>query len=180
MDAEVLLAAGYAALLVAIAFGLEKAARHVHGRSQQWRVAGFRYRREHDFWECPIGEKLTRVTVDDGQGPARYRASARACNACALKSLCTDSLHGREVEYHPDAWLQSELARFHRGLSLTLLLLAAAWLVAEMCRHQKPAEWLLLGGLLAPLTLLGTQLVSAFFAPPERSRNFTAEGPEWR
>ena len=70
--------------------------------------------------------------------------------------------NGREVEHYPEAWLQSELARFHRGLSLTLLLLATAWLMAEMVRHRQPAEWLLLGALLAPITLLGRQWLSAF------------------
>lgn len=163
IDLEVFLAVGYSVLLVAIAFGLEMVARHAHRRSVRWRVVGFQYRHQHDFWECPAGERLLRVAFDHGRRVARYRAPAHACNACALKPLCTGSDQGREIEHQPDAWLESELARFHRGLSLTLLVLAAAWLVAEMFQHQKPVELLLLSGVLAPIALLGSQLLSAFF-----------------
>jgi len=181
IDIEVLLAVGYAVLLVAVAFGLELVARHAHRHSERWRVAGFRYRREHDVWECPAGERLVRVSFDDhGSGRARYRAPARACNACALKPLCTDSPHGREIEHQPDAWLQSELARFHRGMSLTLLLLASAWLVAEMFRHREPRELLLLGGVLAPITLRGAQLLSAFVASRRHARAAAAGSQDWR
>lgn len=178
IDIEVVLATGYAVLLVAVAFGLEIMARHAHRRSERWRVAGFRYRREHDVWECPAGERLVRVSVDYSSGLARYRAPARACNACALKPLCTDSPYGREIEHQPDAWLQSELARFHRGMSLTLLLLASTWLVAEMFRHREPRELVLLGGVLAPITLRGAQLLSAFVASRRHARD--AAGPQDR
>jgi len=180
IDIEVVLATGYAALLIAIAFGLEILARHAHRRSERWRVAGFWYRREHDVWECPAGERLVRVSFDHGSGLARYRAPARACNACSLKPLCTDSPHGREIEHQPDAWLQSELARFHRGMSLTLLLLAAAWLAAEMFRHRRPGELLLLGGVLVPITLLGIQLLSAFVASRRQAREAAAGFQGWR
>lgn len=180
IDIEVLLAAGYAVLLVAVAFGLEILARHAHRRSERWRLAGFRYRREHDLWECPAGERLLRVSFDYTSGLARYRAPARACNACALRPLCTDSPHGREIDHQPDAWLQSQLARFHRGMSLTLLLLAMAWLAAEMFRHRQPSEHLLLGGLLAPITLLSVQLLSAFIASSRPARNGAAVPQRWR
>ena len=179
MDIEVLLATGYAVLLVAVAFGLEIMARHAHRHSERWRVAGFRYRREHDVWECPAGERLVRVTFEHGSGVARYRAPARACNACALKPLCTDSPHGREIEHQPDAWLRSELARFHRGMSLTLLLLAAAWLVAEMFRHREARELVLLGAVLAPIMLRGVQLVFAFIGSGRHAPG-AAGSQDWR
>ena len=121
-----------------------------------------------------------RVTLDYRTGVARYRAPAHACNACALKPLCTDSPHGREIEHQPNAWLQSELARFHRGMSLTLLLLATSWLVAEMFRHRQPSELLLLGGVLAPITLLGSWLLSAFIASCRQVRDAAAGSRGWR
>ncbi len=71
---------------------------------------------------------------------------------------------GREIEHDHDSWLQSELARFHRGISLTLLLFAQPLLVVEMVLHQRPTELLFLGGILVPITPVGTQLLSAFFA----------------
>jgi len=117
-----------------------------------------------DVWECPTGQKLMRVAFDHHRRLSRYRAPAAACNACSLKQLCTGSDRGREIEHSPDSWLQSELARFRRGISLSLLLLAELLLIAELIRHQSATEWLFLGFLLLPLTFFGTQLVSAFFA----------------
>ena len=165
MDVEVLLAGGYALFLIVIAFNLEMVARHSHHHAERSRLAGFKYHRQRDFWECPTGQKLERVAFDDHRKISRYRAHAASCNACSLKQLCTNSNRGREIEHRPDSWLQSELARFHRGISLSLLLLAELWLLAEMVRHQRAAEWLFLGSLLLPLTFFGMQLAAAFFAP---------------
>jgi hypothetical protein len=50
----------------------------------------------------------------------------------SIKHLCTESEEGREIEHHPDSWLESEIARFHRGISLALLFLAGLLLVVEM------------------------------------------------
>ena len=81
-----------------------------------------------------------------------------------MKQICTGSDTGREIEHNPDSWLESELSRFHRWNLVSLLLLAQLLLVAEMIRHQRTTELLLLGFLLVPITLLGAQLTSAFFA----------------
>jgi hypothetical protein len=164
IDIEVLLAGGYSIFLILVAFSLEMVARYSHRRSERVRVAGFRYQHQHDFWECPTGEQLRRIAFDPGRRLARYRAPAHACNACFMKQICTGSDTGREIEHNPNSWLESELSRFHRGISLSLLLLAQLLLVAEMIRHQRTTELLLLGFLLVPITLLGAQLASAFFA----------------
>jgi hypothetical protein len=164
IDMEVVLAGGYAIFLIIVAFSLEMVARHSHHRAERSRLAGFKYHRQWDVWECPTGQKLMRVAFNHHRRLSRYRAPAAACNACSLKQLCTGSDRGREIEHSPDSWLQSELARFHRGISLSLLLLAELLLIAEMMRHQRATEWLFLGSLLLPLTFFGTQLASAFFA----------------
>jgi hypothetical protein len=164
IDIEVLLAGAYAVFLILVAFGLELLARHSHHRSKQMGVAGFRYHRHHDVWECPAGQHLKPIATDYGQRLVRYRAPAHICNGCSIKRLCTDSDEGREIEHHPDSWLESELARFHRGISLALLLLAGLLLVVEMIRHASPMELLILSGFLVPVALLGSQLSSAFFA----------------
>jgi hypothetical protein len=104
---------------------------------------------------------------------SRYRTPAHACNACSMKQICTASDTGREIEHNPDSWLESELSRFHRGISLSLLLLAELLLVAEMIRHQRITELLFLGLLLVPITLLETQLASAFFASRAELRDST-------
>jgi len=165
IDIEVLLTGLYAMFLLLVALALELVARHVHHRSKQMRIAGFRYHRHYDVWECPAGQQLKPVTAEYARRPVRYRAPAHLCNACSIKHLCTDSEEGREIEHNPDSWLESEIARFHRGISLALLFLAGLLLVVEMIRHGRPIELLILSGFLAPIALLGTQLWLAFLAP---------------
>ena len=162
IDIEVLLAGGYSIFLILVAFSLEIVARYSHRRSERVRVAGFKYQPQHDIWECPTGEHLRPVASDFARRLVRYRAPAHACNACSLKQICTGSDTGREIEHNPNSWLESELSRFHRGISLSLLLLAELLLVIEMIRHQRTTELLLLGFLLVPITLFGAQLTSVF------------------
>ena len=164
IDIEVLLAVAYAVFLLLVALGLELVARHAHHRSKQMRVAGFRYHRHHDVWECPAGQQLKPIATDYARRLVRYRAPAHICNACSIKHLCTESDEGREIEHDPGSWLESELAKFHRGISLALLFLAGLLLLVEMIRHQRPMELIVLGGFLAPVAFLGSQLSSAFFA----------------
>ena len=57
IDIEVLLAGGYAVFLLLVALGLELLARHSHHRSKQMDVAGFRYHRQRDVWECPLASR---------------------------------------------------------------------------------------------------------------------------
>ena len=165
IDTEVLLAGVYAVFLLLVALGLELVARHAHHRSKQMRIAGFRYDRHYDVWECPAGQQLKPIATDYTRRLVQYRAPAHICNACSIKHLCTESEQGREIEHNPDSWLESEIARFHRGISLALLILAGMLLVVEMIRHQRPTELLILSGFLVPIGLLGSRLSSAFLAP---------------
>ena len=123
---EVILAGGYALLLVGVSVILEMVARHSHHRSEHFRNSGFVYKKKLDVWQCPTGHHLTREQTDFERKIATYRAPAHKCNGCHVKGDCTDSHHGRVLESRLDAWLQSELNRFHRGISLALLLLAVA------------------------------------------------------
>ena len=159
---EVLLAVGYATFLVGVAFALELLARHSHKRSEVYRNAGFVYRQKMDLWECPVGRQLLRIETDYRQRIVHYRAPAEACNACSLKNNCTDSNEGRRLEARLDSWLESELRRFHRGISLALLLLATVILLAEAVRHAEPREVVLVVCLLVPICFAETKLFSSF------------------
>jgi hypothetical protein len=161
---EVLLAFGYAAFLVGVAFVLELLARHSHKRSELYRNAGFVYRQKLDLWECPVGRQLLRTETDYQRRIVHYRAPADACNTCSLKNNCTDSNDGRGLETSLDSWLESELRRFHRAISLALLLLATVMLLAEAVRHAEPRELGLVGCLLVPLGIVETKLFSSFLA----------------
>jgi hypothetical protein len=164
---EVVLAASYAIVLVGIAFILELLARHSHQRSERYRNSGFVYMQDMDVWECPASRQLRRTATDHQRRVVHYRAPADACNACSLKKNCTDSDDGRLLKRHMDSWIESELRRFHRGISLVLLVLATLILVAETVRHGEPREVLVVVCLLVPIGLAETQLFVSFFTRQE-------------
>lgn len=138
---EVLLASGYAVFLVGVATCLEMVGRHTHERSsRQYHTAGFTYHQHQNVWECPAGQYLKLWAFDSRRGVAQYRAEAKSCNSCALKTNCTDSDDGRKLDHHLDSWLRSEVRRFHRGISLALLLLAGLILTVEMTLHATSSE----------------------------------------
>jgi hypothetical protein len=161
---EVVLAAGYAIFLVGVAFILELLARHSHRRSERYRNSGFVYVREMDVWECPASRQLRRTETDYRRRIVHYRAPSDACNACALKNDCTDSSDGRLLTMHSESWVESELRRFHRGISLVLLLLATLILMAETARHGEPRELVLVGCLLLPVGLAEVRLFASFLS----------------
>ncbi len=159
---EVLLAATYAVFLAGVAFLLEMLAQHSHKRSERYRNSGFVYFQKLDLWECPAGRQLLRIDTDYQRRIVHYRAPADACNACSLKNNCTDSNEGRLLKRHLDSWVESELRRFHRGISLVLLLLATIILVAEAVRNAAPRDLFIVGCLLLPVSVAGTKLFASF------------------
>jgi len=159
---EVVLAVTYAVFLAGVAFVLETLAQHSHKRSERYRNSGFVYFQKLDLWECPAGRQLLRIDTDYQRRIVHYRAPADSCNACSLKKNCTDSNEGRLLKSHLNSWVESELRRFHRGISLVLLLLAAIILVAEAVRNAAPRDLLIVGCLLLLVVLAGTKLLASF------------------
>src|SRR6266508_5253433 len=104
--------------------------------SERWRTRGFTYRHHLDVWECTQGQQLWPKEVDHELRVIRYRAKAPVCNACPIKSDCTDADDGRELTVALDPWPHSEAGRFHRGISLVLVVLAATFIVIEAARHH--------------------------------------------
>ena len=160
--AEVLMAAGYAMFLVLVAVMLEWLAKHSHRRSEQMRVTGFKFHAEFDHWECPTGQLLHRHSVDHVNNVVRYRAIGHICNCCHKKPDCTDSEEGREIERRVDSWVQSEIRRYHRGISLALLLLAALFLLPQLFWFTQPRDLALVGSLLLAVGVLGVRLLAGF------------------
>jgi hypothetical protein len=162
---EVILAAGYVVFLVTVAFILELLARHSHQRSETYRNSGFIYFRESDAWECPAGQQLLRHETDFHRKIVHYRAPAAACNRCSLKNNCTDSNEGRLITSHLDSWIESELRRFHRGISLALLLLATILLITEIVRYSAQYDLLVSVGFLLPVSIAEAKLLASFLSP---------------
>lgn len=160
IDIEVLLAAGYALFLAGAALVLELLARASHRRSGSIELAGFQYHREHDAWECPAGQHLMRIETNHQWGWVRYRAPAHLCNRCGIKKNCTDSDEGRLIEHPVESWLESEVRRFHRGISMALVILAAVILGSEFVFFRRRADLLVLAGFLAPIGFFGVKLTS--------------------
>ncbi|MGC2112056.1 MAG: transposase [Candidatus Korobacteraceae bacterium] len=168
IDVEALLGAGYAIFLTVVAAALELLARHSHQRTQRVRTVGFTYQSDLDIWKCPNGKHLYRAEVIRESTVVRYRALAHQCNSCPIKNRCTDSDEGRVIEVQRDSWLESELRNFHRGLSLTLLLLADLILVVTILRQNDTRSQLLLALPLLCITGAGLRLTPQFFRPARK------------
>ena len=131
---EFILMLGYAVSLAFIALLLEWVARYAHRRSLEADSIGFTYHPELDVWRCPQDQHLFRIFSDSAKGVVVYRAPAATCNSCRSKAACTDSDHGRAIERRDLHGIQYGMQRFHRAMSLTLLLLASLILVVELFR----------------------------------------------
>jgi hypothetical protein len=163
---EVFMAVGYAIFLLGVALGLDLMARRSHAHSERYRTAGFTYHPTHDAWICPEDQLLVRDEVDHERRLVRYRGRPQICNHCPAKSDCTDSGEGREVVRAMDPWPHSEAGRFHRGISLSVALVAAPILAAVALRNRAPLELAVLGAAFLVVALTVWRLHSAFRATP--------------
>jgi hypothetical protein len=174
VPAEVLLIGGYAVALLGVAVGLDWLGKHTASRADRFRTAGFRYHPTHDAWVCPRDEMLWPSGYDAELHLLRYRAKPSVCNACPVKAACTSSAHGREITRPLAPWPHSEAGRFHRGLSLVLVGLAAMLVVATAVGHRDPLSLGLLGAVLLMAGAVGYRLSAHFRAAPA---NFPAATP---
>lgn len=162
----VALATGYAVFLVSAALLLQASAKFAHRRSERFRVAGFRYDHAHDHWECPSGKLLVRIPTEPRKRTALYSASPHHCNCCHRKPDCTDSDTGRTIERSLDSWLDSEIRRFHLGIAMALLILAALILIFEMAAYSASRDRSVLALALAGIVLLIFRVAPRLFAGP--------------
>lgn len=155
---EFTLMLAYAVSLAFIAFLFECAARHAYRRSLGASTAGFTYHPDRDVWKCPQDQHLFPIFSDSAKGVVVYRAPAAACNSCKSKAACTDSNKGREIERRDLNGLEYGMQRFHRAMSLTLLVLASLILLVELFRVSGLYPRLMLTSVLALLCLIVERL----------------------
>src|SRR5215470_12491242 len=132
VSVEFILMVGYALALALIVFLLGLAAGRARRRSMGLSTAGFTYDPGQDI--CPQDQHLFPIFSDSARGITIYRAPADACNSCMSKAACTDSSDGREIERNSLTDVESCMVRFHRALSVTLLVLASLILAVELFR----------------------------------------------
>jgi len=173
LNPEVAIVGAYAVVLLAVAAVLDWLGQHTQRRSERFRTAGFRYQPQHDAWTCSQDAMLWPMEYDAEKHLVRYRAKPSVCNACHVKPDCTDSPHGREVIRAVAPWPHSEAGRFHRGMSLVIVALAAVLLLVAAARHPQPST-LVLGAPLLFAALLGYRYSGHFRATPA---NFPAPTP---
>jgi hypothetical protein len=158
--------AGYALLLAAVAWLLERLAARAHRRTHAYELAGFRYHPDYDHWVCPEGTTLQRDLQRSLPHRLHYRAPAARCQRCHRRPDCTDSPGGRTLEWDLAAWLETQTGRFHRGLSLGLLGIAAVLLGVQAAVHPVPAALAVLLPLLALTAAAGVRLAHSLRAQP--------------
>lgn len=198
LSIEFILMLGYAIALALIAFLLELVARHAHHRSLSISTVGFTYHPDRDIWRCPEEQHLFPVFSDWSKKTVVYRAPASICNACRRKEACTDSNRGRMIERNTSSGLEYGMQRFHRAMSITLLVLASLILLVELFRAGGIYPRIILAAMLILFSLLVLRLSqellqdldrgqdrpprqrgpvdSLAFRPVNQAR---LEGPEW-
>ena len=159
---EFVLMLGYAVSLAVIALLLELAARHAHQRSHGTATSGFTYHPDRDIWRCPQDQHLFPIFSDSTKGIVIYRAPAAACNTCRSKAACTDSNRGREIERRDPNSVESGMKRFHRAMSITLLVLASLILIVELFRAGGLYPRIVLFSALTLLCLIVQRLCTNF------------------
>ncbi|HLO27760.1 MAG TPA: IS1182 family transposase [Anaerolineales bacterium] len=66
-------------------------------RTKYYSAKLFQYDSEKDYYVCPQGQILPLTSRRNTEQVILYRAKARVCNACPLKSQCTGSKSGRHI-----------------------------------------------------------------------------------
>jgi hypothetical protein len=159
LDLALVLLLAYVLALWAGGGILELLARAHFQRAERYAHHGFAYDAELDRYECPQGELLTLHTFDDRNKRAIYKAPAASCNECVLKTFCTPHDDGRQVYRSLATFHETDVGRFHRGLSLVIRAIALAFSAGGLLAWwNKPGEWLLVLATGVSLVLLWRNL----------------------
>jgi transposase len=107
----------------------------------------FTYDSVADVYRCPAGEVLKPRRVHPIRRTLEYKASARICGGCVLRTLCTRSAYGRTVQRHEKQELlnmareQAGSPAARRDRKRRQHLMEASFADAANNHHFKRARW---------------------------------------
>src|SRR5581483_11904353 len=164
---------GYVAVVLTGARLSEVMARVHFERARRLAARGFEYDAAADHYRCPEGERLALHLVEPEGRLAVYRAPAASCNGCPRKAACTPHDGGRHVYRPLAAWAETDVGRFHLGLSLLMTGVGAVFALGGLVRWAgQPGTGLLLTALALSLAALVRDLRAARVEPdpdPDRA-----------
>jgi transposase len=82
-------------------------------RTQHFGKLDFSYDPARDLYTCPGSTALPFARPDRPRRLLLYQADAAACNACALKEHCTESMHGRLISRSYDEEYLDRVRAYH-------------------------------------------------------------------
>ena len=100
-----------------------------------------------NIYRCPAGQILEPRRVHPIRRTLEYKAPARVCAACAMRTQCTRSHHGRTVQRHENqealnvARAQAHSFAARRNRKRRQHLMGASFADATNNHHFKRARW---------------------------------------
>lgn len=140
----VLLVSGYAALLLVIAWAFDHMGRRSAKRSAAWRTGNFVYHEDQDAWRCHEDQWLWPASFDPDKRVIRYQGQHAICGRCPSKDECSPTPGPRELTRQLDPWPHSEAGRFHRGISLSVGVVAIFMPTAMLLGAEVAADYMVL------------------------------------
>jgi len=83
-------------------------------RTEFFSAQEFKYDAERDIYICPAGKELHFVQGQSTERSRRYRAYAKDCNHCPLKSRCTTGKQGRSLCRSVDEEYLDRVRAYHK------------------------------------------------------------------
>jgi len=170
--ASACLVAGYALILVGIAWSFDAMARRASAQAARWRTGQFVYHPDHDAWMCPQDQWLWPTSFDPQHRLMRYRALPAVCNNCPVKSSCTTSAHGREISRELDPWPHSDAGRFHRGIACAVAGFGVVLPAATLIASHSVADVLILVSTMVIVVIAGLPLARHLWNTPTNAPEY--------
>jgi len=130
-------------LILAYVFGvligarlIEALAKAHFARARRHAEHGFEYVEPRDHYRCLGGATLTLDSIHDAERMAIYRAPVEHCGGCQLKPQCAPREASRRVYRSLATWAESDVGRFHQGLSILMFVVAFVLSVAGLWRFR--------------------------------------------